>query len=132
MYKRQIRECACIAPRIGTFPQYAAIVLDAWHNDSQLDVSRKVLMDQKEMEVLLALSQLLKNTGYNSLEVSPNLLASPPDSSHFPLPEEASLIRIPILGLSLIHISLHLSSVFGCKDINTLFDYKTLKKKSMN
>ncbi|MFQ7005000.1 MAG: replicative DNA helicase [Ruthenibacterium lactatiformans] len=25
-----IRECACIAPRIGTFPQYAAIVLDAW------------------------------------------------------------------------------------------------------
>ena len=34
------------------------------YNDSQLDVSRKVLMDQKEMEVLLALSQLLKNTGY--------------------------------------------------------------------
>ena len=33
------------------------------YNDSQLDVSRKVLMDQKEMEVLLALSQLLKNTG---------------------------------------------------------------------
>ena len=24
---------------------------------------------------------------------------------------------------------LHLSSVFGCKDINNLFDYKTLKKK---
>ena len=32
------------------------------YNDSQLDVSRKVLMDQKEMEVLLALSQLLKNS----------------------------------------------------------------------
>ena len=27
---------------------------------------------------------------------------------------------------------LHLSSIFGCKDINNLFDYKTLKKKSMN
>ena len=34
------------------------------YNDSQLDVSRKVLMDQKEMEVLLVLSQLLKNTVY--------------------------------------------------------------------
>ena len=29
-YEAVIRECACIAPRIGTFPQYAAIVLDAW------------------------------------------------------------------------------------------------------
>lgn len=29
-YAAMIRECACIAPRIGTFPQYAAIVLDAW------------------------------------------------------------------------------------------------------
>ena len=29
-YEAMIRECACIAPRIGTFPQYAAIVLDAW------------------------------------------------------------------------------------------------------
>ena len=29
-YAAVIRECACIAPRIGTFPQYAAIVLDAW------------------------------------------------------------------------------------------------------
>lgn len=34
------------------------------YNDSQLDVSRKVSMDQKDMEVLQVLSQLLKNTGY--------------------------------------------------------------------
>ena len=29
-YDGIIRECASITPRIGTFPQYAAIVLDAW------------------------------------------------------------------------------------------------------
>ena len=34
------------------------------YNDSQLDVSRKVSMYQKDMDVLQVLSQLLKDTGY--------------------------------------------------------------------
>lgn len=34
----------------------------------------------------------------NSLELSPNLLPSPPLSSHLPLPELASLMRIPMFG----------------------------------
>ena len=34
----------------------------------------------------------------SSDELSPNLLTSPPDSSHLPLPELASLMRMPMLG----------------------------------
>ena len=34
----------------------------------------------------------------SSLDVNPNLLASPPLSSHLPLPLEANLMRMPMLG----------------------------------
>ena len=34
----------------------------------------------------------------NSLLVSPNFEASPPDSSHLPEPTDANLIRMPIFG----------------------------------
>ncbi len=62
------------------------------YNDSQLDVSRKVSMDQKDMEVLQVLSQLLKNTGY-TYKINGNYVIIVPEEVKYPQGAEKMQIK---------------------------------------